>query len=251
MGRPGAGLAGHGAATGDSRIPPSSQGICHRNSPARNRPDPTSEREKQQRIGEREHPLTDGLLGQHMLDEVGGGIGHASRATARANAPALATERHELLMPAGIALDAQESVIEAPALQVRLRLFDDEMGERDAFGIEALEKPREVLFDEGVEGGLLRAVTFVRECVTGQSQSGAGAIDCPRSWGGAQDADWLRSGHGELRAKWCRPSPRGDLSSERARGRRWRSRRLGIAFRLPQRARVVSNADSATWTPPS
>ena len=79
--------------------------------------------------GNDRHPLTVGLLGQHMLDEVGGGLGHASRATAWAEAAALATERHQLLMPAGIAFDAQESVFEAPALQVRLELFDDEVGE--------------------------------------------------------------------------------------------------------------------------
>ena len=63
-----------------------------------------------------------------MLDEVGGGVGHASRTTARTESPALATERHQLLMPAGIALHAQESVFEAPAFQVRLELFDDEVG---------------------------------------------------------------------------------------------------------------------------
>ena len=77
-------------------------------------------------------------------------------------------------MAAGIAFDAQESVFEAPALQVRLELFDDEMGERDSFGIKAFEKPREVLLDEGVEWGLLGAVTFVRGCVAEQSRSRAG-----------------------------------------------------------------------------
>ena len=44
-------------------------------------------------------------------------------------APAFATERHQLFMPAGIALDAQESVFEAPAFQERLELFFDELGE--------------------------------------------------------------------------------------------------------------------------
>ena len=43
--------------------------------------------------------------------------------------PAFATEPHQLFMPAGIALDAQESVFEAPAFQVRLELFFDEVGE--------------------------------------------------------------------------------------------------------------------------
>ena len=61
--------------------------------------------------------LTNRLLGQHMLDEVGGGLRHESRATAWTEAAALATERHQLLMAAGIALDTQESVFEAPAFQ--------------------------------------------------------------------------------------------------------------------------------------
>ena len=48
-------------------------------------------------------------------------------------------------MVAGIAFDAQESVFEASAFEVRLELFDDEVGERDTIGVEPLEKPREVL----------------------------------------------------------------------------------------------------------
>ena len=119
-------------------------------------------------------PIDEWLLGQNMLDEVGGGFRHASRATAWTEAAALATEPHQLLVPAGIALHTQESVFEARAFQVRLELFDDEVGERDAFGIKAFEKPREVLLDEGVERGLLGAVTFVRGCVTGKSRSRAG-----------------------------------------------------------------------------
>ena len=44
-------------------------------------------------------------------------------------AAALATERHQLLIPAGIAFDPEESVFEAPAFQVGLELFFDELGE--------------------------------------------------------------------------------------------------------------------------
>ena len=84
--------------------------------------------------------------------------------------PALATERHQLLMAAGIALDAQESVFEAPAFQVRLELFVDEAGQRGSFGFKPFEKPREVLFDESVERGLLRAVTLVHNWVAGEGE---------------------------------------------------------------------------------
>jgi hypothetical protein len=82
-----------------------------------------------QRVGERHHPLADRLLGQDVVDEMRGGLGHAACAAARAEAAAFATERHELLMPAGLALDAQESVFETPTLEVRLELFHDEVGQ--------------------------------------------------------------------------------------------------------------------------
>ena len=82
-----------------------------------------------------------------MLDEMSGVFRHASRATARTEAAAFATERLQPLMPAGIAFDPQESVFEAPAFQVRLELFFDEVGAWDSFGFEPFEKPREVAFE--------------------------------------------------------------------------------------------------------
>ena len=56
-------------------------------------------------MGERQYPLTDRLLGQNMLDEVGGGLRHASRATARTEAAlgfvmadSLVLSRHDLAL---------------------------------------------------------------------------------------------------------------------------------------------------------
>ena len=63
-------------------------------------------------------------------------------------------------MPAGIALDGQESVFEALAFQVRFQLFLDDVGKRNPFGFEPLEKSRKPLVDKGAEGSLLRAVTI-------------------------------------------------------------------------------------------
>ena len=114
-----------------------------------------------------------------------GGLGHASRATARTEAAAFATERHELLVPAGLALDAQESVFEAPAFEVRLELFLDEVRQRDCLGFEVLQKPRIVLFDEGIEGGVLRAVAFVRDRVTWEGECGAGGHRSSTNMGAA------------------------------------------------------------------
>ena len=65
-------------------------------------------------------------------------------------------------------------MFEAPALEVRLELFVDEPGQRDSFGFEPFDKSREVLFDESVQGGLLRAVTFVRNWVAVEGKSRAG-----------------------------------------------------------------------------
>ena len=74
-----------------------------------------------------------------MLDEVGRGLRHASRATARTESPALANERHRLLMPAGIALDARESVFEASAHGAMLKTT----------GRAAVVVPDNVLFEGG------------------------------------------------------------------------------------------------------
>ena len=78
---------------------------------------------------ERQHPLTDRLLGQDVADEMRGGLCHASRTTAWTEAPAFATGCLQLRMPAGITLDPKEPALETPAFQVRLVLFVDAVGE--------------------------------------------------------------------------------------------------------------------------
>jgi hypothetical protein len=49
-----------------------------------------------------QHPLPHGLAGQHFIDQEGRTLGHASRATARAEAAPLATEGDELLVMAAL-----------------------------------------------------------------------------------------------------------------------------------------------------
>jgi hypothetical protein len=59
---------------------------------------------------EAQHPLTDWHLREDMVDEVRGALGHAAAATARAEAPAFAGERHEALGATARAHEAGEPV---------------------------------------------------------------------------------------------------------------------------------------------
>jgi len=64
--------------------------------------------QKTQRKRHAEDPLTHGLMRQDFVDQQGGAVGHSSRSAAAAKAAELATERHQMLMAAAVALDAQD-----------------------------------------------------------------------------------------------------------------------------------------------
>ena len=70
-------------------------------------------------------------------------------------------EGHQVLVTAGVALDAQEAVLEQAALQVVIELLFDERGQRSAFGFESGEKLRVVSLDDSVEWCLFRTVALV------------------------------------------------------------------------------------------
>ena len=59
--------------------------------------------EQAQGPGEAQDPLTDGHFGKHVIDQVRWRFDHASCATRRAEAPALARESYEVLMTAAVA----------------------------------------------------------------------------------------------------------------------------------------------------
>ena len=70
-----------------------------------------------------------------------GGLHHASGVAARTEAAAFVAERHQLLVPEILALDAQESVFE-----VRFEHFFGEAGQRDSLGFETFQKPGQGYF---------------------------------------------------------------------------------------------------------
>ncbi len=68
-------------------------------------------------VRQTEDPLAHGHTRQHVVDEAGGGLGHAPAAAARAEATALAGERHKPLERAIVAAEAREAVRQHTASQ--------------------------------------------------------------------------------------------------------------------------------------
>ena len=66
-----------------------------------------------------------------------------------------------MLVVAGVALDAQEPVLEQAALQVVIELLFNERGQCSAFGFESGEKLWVVSLYDSVEWCLFRTVAFV------------------------------------------------------------------------------------------
>jgi hypothetical protein len=75
--------------------------------------------------------------------------------------PPFAAERHQVLLHAAIALDAQEAVLQQAALQVILELLAHEPGQASAGLFNRLNEARVMLGDNGVEDGLFRPVAVV------------------------------------------------------------------------------------------
>jgi uncharacterized protein (DUF697 family) len=81
-----------------------------------------------QRVGEGEHPLADRHLGEHAVDEMRRGVGHAASAAGGAEAAPLAREGDEALLSAIVAVQAEEAVGGDAAAQVGAQLLLDEAG---------------------------------------------------------------------------------------------------------------------------
>ena len=116
-----------------------------------------------ERIRKGEDPLPDRDLGQDPLDEMGRRVGHATPATGRTEATALAGEGDEAIMAAGVAVDAEESMSAHAALEIGADLALDEAGDRGAGGASPCNERHE-----------LSANHFVEECLLGLATDGVG-----------------------------------------------------------------------------
>ena len=108
-------------------------------------------------VRQTQHPLAHGHARQHLVDQTGGALGHASAAAARAEAPALAGKRHEVLQRAVGTSQAREAVRQHPAGQEVPELLFHEPRQRGAVGVTLgrLEEGVEVLGDHAVQHGVL------------------------------------------------------------------------------------------------
>ncbi len=86
--------------------------------------------QKTQRHRQRQHPLAQRALGQHLVGEQRRRLGHAPRAAGGAEAALLAAESHQLLGVALLAAQAQEALLQPAALQAGVELRLDVVGQR-------------------------------------------------------------------------------------------------------------------------
>src|SRR5439155_792413 len=116
-----------------------------------------------QTVGQRQHPLTHGDMGEHGVHEVGGQFRHAPPATARTEAASLAGKRHETLEGTAFAPDAREASTEHTTCQEISELALDELwqtasiGARGDFGAKRLE----VFAHDPMEDGALHGPGLV------------------------------------------------------------------------------------------
>jgi len=97
-----------------------------------------------------------------MLDQVRGGLRHASRPARGAKATALATERHELVVAAVGAAQAQKGVCQDATLQERVEPVFDELRQAGTVRLFGLgEEALGVLLHQAVQRGLLGSVAHV------------------------------------------------------------------------------------------
>jgi hypothetical protein len=82
-----------------------------------------------------EHPLSERQRWQHVIGEMGGHLHHAAGITGRADATALARERHEALGGARVAADAGEVMGEDAAAEIGPEVVLDPLRGALAIGV--------------------------------------------------------------------------------------------------------------------
>ncbi len=80
-------------------------------------------------VGEGEHPLADGDVGQHVVDEVSGEVGHAAGPAGGAEASAFASEGDQVVVAAARAVHAREAEGQQAAFEVARELAAHEAGQ--------------------------------------------------------------------------------------------------------------------------
>ena len=66
------------------------------------------------------HPLAHGLMGQDIIHQQGGTVGHASCSTAGTKAASFAAESDQFLIVTGFTLDSEKTVVQTNTGSIRL-----------------------------------------------------------------------------------------------------------------------------------
>jgi hypothetical protein len=114
-----------------------------------------------ERIGKCEDPLTHGKSWNHVIDEMGSGLRHPPSAARRTESATLAREGHEPIMSASVAMNAQESMSEHTALEIRTDLSFHEPSDGRALPSRPSQEGLELLADDFVQKGLFGFAAFV------------------------------------------------------------------------------------------
>jgi len=121
-----------------------------------------------------------------VLDQMRGALRHAPRSARGAEPSALATKRHELVVAAIGAAQAQEAVRQDAALQERVELGFDELRQAGTKGLFGLGKEAlGVLLHQAVQRGLLGSVALVVH----RARSSRAALWLARPRGGVHGKD--------------------------------------------------------------
>ena len=130
-------------------------------------------------IGQGQHPLAHGHLGEHALDQVGGCVRHSASTTGWTEATPFAGKGDQAVVAAGVAVNTQKAVREYAASEIGAEFAFDKPSYRRLPFVSASEEGLEVLSNDLVEQGLLRLVTLVLD--GGSSPSGlCGGLGCTK-----------------------------------------------------------------------
>ena len=133
------------------------------------------------RVRKREHPLPDRHRGEHAEDEMRRGVRHAAAAAGGAEAAALARERHEAIVAALVAAQAQEAVGEDAAAQEGAELLLDEVRRWTLPRSRAREEGLELLADDAMQKRVLPESAVCTNRRTRPSCRRSDATRVPRS----------------------------------------------------------------------
>ena len=114
-----------------------------------------------ERVGEREHPLTDRHLGQNTVDQMRSRIRHTASSAGRTEAAALARECDQAIVSAPITAESEEAVCEDATAEECEKLLLDEARRRLLAVGRARKEVFQLLADDPVKERLLRFVALV------------------------------------------------------------------------------------------